>query len=233
MKTIMIVDDQLNVRTLVRDVLTAEGFRVVEAANGRQGLIVARRERPDLILLDVMMPEMGGYDFIRAYQKEGAAPIIVLTAKQEESDKVLGLELGADDYITKPFGMRELVARIRAVLRRTEAEDQIATILREGQLQLDRESHQVALAGQFVNLTPSEFELLGMLMSAPGRVFSRAQLLERLQGEESERVERTIDVHIKNLRAKIEADPAAPQYIETVFGVGYRFRAHPAESQAD
>jgi DNA-binding response OmpR family regulator len=225
MKTVLMVDDQPNVRRLIHDYLSQEGFRVVEAENGRLALIVARREAPNVILLDIMMPEMGGYEFLRAYRQEGNAPIILLTAKQEESDKVLGLELGADDYVTKPFGMRELVARIRAVLRRVEGDGQTkAEVLRAADIILDRGSYAVAVAGQPVSLTPSEFELLATLMSAPGRVFSRGQLLERLQGEEGESVERTIDVHIRNLRTKIEPTPGAPQYIETVFGVGYRFR---------
>ena len=226
MKTILIVDDQANVRLLIRDYLTQEGLRVVEAEHGRQALIVARREQPDLILLDLMMPEMGGYEFLRAYRKEGKAPIILLTAKQEESDKVLGLELGADDYVTKPFGMRELVARIHAVLRRVEG-DIVAEpeVLRAGDAMLDRGTYAVTVAGQPISLTPSEFELLATLMTTPGRVYTRAQLLERLQGDEGESVERTIDVHIRNLRAKIEPDPSTPRYIETVFGVGYRFRS--------
>jgi two-component system, OmpR family, alkaline phosphatase synthesis response regulator PhoP len=226
MKTVLVVDDQPNVRLLIREYLTQEGFRVVEAENGRQALLVARQEHPDLLLLDIMMPEMGGYEFVRAYRKEAATPIILLTAKQEESDKVLGLELGADDYVTKPFGMRELVARIHAVLRRVEGDPTgEPDVLRAADVVLDRGSHAVTVAAAPVSLTPSEFELLSLLMSAPGRVFSRAQLLEHLQGDEAESVERTIDVHIRNLRAKIEPNPATPQYIETVFGVGYRFRS--------
>ncbi len=232
MKTILMIDDQPNVRLLVRDYLTQEGFRVVEAENGRQALIVVRREQPDLILLDIMMPEMGGYEFLRAYRQEGSAPIILLTAKQEESDKVLGLELGADDYVTKPFGMRELVARIHAVLRRVDTGSLLpsgvgtSAILRAADVVLDHTTHHVTVGGQSVNLTPSEFDLLAILMAAPGRVFSRLQLLERLQGTDGESVERTIDVHIRNLRAKIEPMPSEPRYIETVFGVGYRFSEH-------
>ncbi|HKD74639.1 MAG TPA: response regulator transcription factor, partial [Ktedonobacterales bacterium] len=190
--------------------------------------LVARREQPDLILLDIMMPEMGGYEFLRAYRKEGKAPIILLTARQEESDKVLGLELGADDYVTKPFGMRELVARIHAVLRRVEGDaGDEPEVLRVASVVLDRGAYEVVVAEHLISLTPSEFELLATLMSAPGRVFSRGQLLERLQGAEGESVERTIDVHIRNLRAKIAVAPDTPRYIETVFGVGYRFRADP------
>jgi DNA-binding response OmpR family regulator len=226
MKTVLVVDDQANVRLLLRDYLTQEGFRVVEADNGRAALLVARHEQPAIILLDIMMPELGGYDFLRAYRREGKAPIILLTAKQEESDKVLGLELGADDYVTKPFGMRELVARVRAVLRRVEGEGTAdPQVLRASDVVLDRGAYSVTVAGRAVQLTPSEFELLATLLAAPGRVYSRAQLLERLQGDEGEGLERTIDVHVRNLRAKIESDPGEPRYIETVFGVGYRFHA--------
>lgn len=226
MKTVLMIDDQVNVRLLVRDYLTQESLRVVEAENGRQALLVARREQPDVILLDIMMPEMGGYEFMRAYRKESKTPIILLTARQEEADKVLGLELGADDYVTKPFGMRELVARIHAVLRRVGGDDDGATaVLRAAEVVLDRGAFAVTVAANSVSLTPSEFAILATLMSTPGRVYSRAQLLERLQGEDGESVERTIDVHIRNLRAKLTPPQGAAPYIETVFGVGYRFRA--------
>ena len=224
-KTILVVDDSASVRTLVREYLTAEGFRVVLANDGRAALFTARSEKPDLILLDIMMPEMTGYDFIRTYRKERTTPIILLTAKLDESDKVLGLELGADDYVTKPFGMRELVARINAVLRRAAATPVPSEILRAADITLDKGSRAVTVNDRAVNLTPSEFELLAVLMSSPGRVFSRSVLLDQVQGTTFEGVERTIDVHIRNLRTKIEPDPSKPIYIETVFGVGYRFRA--------
>jgi DNA-binding response OmpR family regulator len=223
-KTILVADDKANVRNLVRDYLEAEGFRVVIACNGREALYAARMEKPDLILLDIMMPEMSGYEFITAYRKERETPIILLTAKLEETDKVLGLELGADDYITKPFGMKELVARIHAVLRRaghtTVAGEEI---LSAGAIRLERQSRIVSVEGKTVSLTPSEFDLLVILMSSPGRVFSRSDLLAKLQGNTFENVERTMDVHIRNLRTKIEPDASKPVYIETVFGVGYRF----------
>ncbi len=222
-KTILVVDDKANMRTLVREYLTAEGFRVVTAGDGRQALFAARQEKPDLILLDIMMPEMDGYDFIRLYRREKNTPIILLTAKLEESDKVLGLELGADDYVTKPFGMRELTARVRAVLRRAGQEDLPSEVVRAADLTLDRGRRSVTVGQRSVNLTPSEFDLLAILMASPGRVFSRAELLIQLQGTAFEGVERTIDVHIRNLRTKIEPDPGEPRYIETVFGVGYRF----------
>jgi DNA-binding response OmpR family regulator len=227
-KTILVVDDKVNVRTLLREYLSEEGFHVVSASNGQEALYVARQEKPDLIILDIMMPEMGGYDFMRAYRKERETPIIMLTAKLDETDKVLGLELGADDYVTKPFGLKELVARIRAVLRRTSRVTMPPNVLRGGGITLNQDEHSVKVGEQFVDLTPSEFDLLRILMSAPGRVFSRLDLLERLQGTTFEGAERTIDVHIRNLRTKIEAQPSKPRHIKTVFGVGYRFRAGPA-----
>ncbi len=225
MQTILVVDDKANIRNLVRDYLEAEGFHVVIASNGREALYVARREKPDLILLDIMMPEMSGYDFIKAYRKECETPIILLTAKLDETDKVLGLELGADDYVTKPFGMKELTARIHAVLRRALRSPLEPDTLKSGSLYLDRSSRTVTVDGEPAFLTPSEFDLLYVLMSAPGRVFSRSDLLLKLQGTTFEGVERTIDVHIRNLRTKIENDPSHPQYIQTVFGVGYKFTA--------
>jgi DNA-binding response OmpR family regulator len=222
-KTILIVDDHISLRTLVADYLIEQSYRVVTASDGAEGLIVARRERPALVLLDIMMPNMDGYEFLRSFRREADTPVILLTARLAESDKVVGLELGADDYVTKPFGMKELVARVRAVLRRvsvqTQAPDEEYTI---GELQLRRGTRTVTVRRQRVSLTPSEFELLATLIAAPGRVFSREVLLERLQGNAYEGAERTIDVHIRNLRRKIEFDPMQPQYIQTVFGVGYR-----------
>jgi two-component system alkaline phosphatase synthesis response regulator PhoP len=226
-RTILIVDDKASVRKLVREYLTEEGFRVVTAENGQEALFAARHEKPDLILLDIMMPEMGGYDFMRVYAREKDTPIILLTAKLEESDKVLGLELGADDYVTKPFSMRELVARIRAILRRIEKSISPTEVLRAADVTLDRGSRQVTVGDHAVHLTPTEFDLLATLMSAPGRVFSRLDLLEHLQGIAFEGAERAIDVHIRNLRTKIEPNPGNPRYVETVFGVGYRFSAEP------
>jgi len=226
-KTILIVDDKANMRAMVRDYLVGENFRVIVAENGQQALFTARQEKPDLILLDIMMPQMDGYEFLRAYRKEQNTPVILLTARLEETDKVLGLELGGDDYITKPFGMRELVARIRAVLRRAGSDQPQEEVIRLGGVCLNRSSHEVWVNDRQVELTPSEFDLLAVLMAAPGRVFSRLDLLEKLQGTRFEGVARTIDVHVRNLRIKIEPDPGSPQYIETVFGVGYRFRPQP------
>ncbi len=224
-KTVLIVDDKKNIRKLVKEYLTQEGFRIVEATNGQEALYVTRQEKPDLILLDIMMPEMGGYDFMRIYAKEGDSPIILLTARLDESDKVLGLELGADDYVTKPFSMRELAARVRAILRRSEKQPRHADVLRAADVTLDRNSRLVIVANNSIDLTPSEFELLAVLMKSSGRAFSRAELLDHLQGTSFEGVERTIDVHIRNLRSKIEPEPRSPRYIETVFGIGYRFSA--------
>ena len=223
-KTILVVDDKANIRAMVSDYLTEENFRVVVAEDGQQALFVARHEKPDLILLDIMMPKMGGYDFLRAFRKEKNTPVILLTARLEESDKVLGLELGADDYITKPFGLRELVARINAVLRRAGGEAAADQMLRLGQITLDKGTREVKVSERKINLTPTEFDLLALLMQNPGQVYSRLDLLERLQDTSFEGVARTIDVHVRNLRTKIEVNPANPLYIETVFGVGYRIR---------
>jgi DNA-binding response OmpR family regulator len=224
-KTILIVDDKRSVQVMLKDYLGESGFRTVTADNGREALFVARHEKPDLILLDIMMPEMDGYDFLRLYRRERDTPVILLTARVEETDKVVGLELGADDYVTKPFGMAELVARIRAVLRRTDKEDREPDSLRVGDLTLDRTTHVVTVGKRRVDVTPSEFDLLGVLMKTPGRVFSRGELLEALKGNAYEGVERTIDVHIRNLRAKLEPNPDQPHYIMTIFGVGYRLHA--------
>ena len=228
-KTVLVVDDKASVRRLVQEYLTEEGFRVITATNGREALFTARHEKPDLILLDLMMPEMGGHEFMRLYTRESNTPIILLTAKIEESDKVLGLELGADDYVTKPFSMRELVARIRAVLRRADKAAPAAEILRAADITLDRGARRVTVADRAVSLTPTEFDLLAALMSTPGQVFSRAELLTELQGVTFEGIERTVDVHVRNLRCKIEPDPGNPRYVETVFGVGYRFVAGPGD----
>jgi len=222
-KKILVVDDKLELRTLLKSYLNQEGFDVVTANDGQEALYVARYEKPNLIILDLMMPEMGGYEFMRSYNREADTPVVILTAKIDENDKVLGLELGADDYVTKPFSPRELTARVRAVLRRSEKQASAQEILRIGAIELDWAGRITTVNGQMVVLTPSEFSLLGTLMATPGRVFSRLELLDRLQGTAYEGYERTIDVHIRNLRAKIEPDAANPIYIETVYGAGYRF----------
>jgi len=223
-KTIMIVDDEKRLVSLVKNYLTQEGYRVVTANDGKEALPIASREKPDLIVLDLMMPEMDGYGFMREHRKEFDTPIIMLTARVDDDERVIGLELGADDYITKPFRPRELVARVRAVLRRAGNSEPKGKVLQVADITLDRDTRMVTVASQSVDLTPSEFDLLAALMSSPGRVFSRLDLLDVIQGIRYEGYERTIDTHIKNLRAKIESEPRSPHYIETVYGVGYRFR---------
>jgi DNA-binding response OmpR family regulator len=223
-KTIMIVDDEKRLVSLVESYLAQEGYRVVSANNGKEALPIASHEKPDLIILDIMMPEMDGYGFMREHRKEMDTPIILLTARVDDDERVIGLELGADDYITKPFRPRELVARVRAVLRRAGKTEPQGKMLQVADITLDRDMREVTVASKSVDLTPSEFDLMTALMTSPGRVFSRLDLLDIIQGVRYEGYERTIDTHIKNLRAKIESDPRSPQYIETVYGVGYRFK---------
>ena len=222
-KTILVVDDEKRLVDLVEQYLAQEGYRVVTANNGKEALEVARQSQPDLIVLDLMMPEMDGYEFMRVRRAENNTPIIMLTARVEDEDKIIGLELGADDYVTKPFRPRELVARVRAVLRRAGESEPAAKVLKAAGIVLDREGRTVKVDTRFLDLTPSEFDILAALMSAPGRVYSRLDLLDIIQGVRYEGYERTIDTHIKNLRAKIESDSRDPRYIETVYGVGYRF----------
>ncbi|MCB0216230.1 MAG: response regulator transcription factor [Caldilineae bacterium] len=222
--TVLLVDDSASLRALVGDYLGAAGMRVVGVENGRVALEVARRERPDIVLLDLMMPQMDGLAFLEAFRAEHDTPVIVLSARLEEADKVLGLELGADDYLTKPFGMRELSARIQARLRRARSAPPRDAVLRLGEVSLDRAARTVHRGRRELSLTPTEFEILDALMSEAGRVLSRAQLQERLQGPAATGSERTVDVHVRNLRAKLEPDPAHPRFVETVFGQGYRFR---------
>lgn len=225
---ILVVDDELQIVRVVRSYLEKAGYRVLTASNGQDALFVARHEKPALVVLDLQMPQMDGLEFtrrIRAEQPDIA--IVMLTARVEEMDRILGLELGADDYVTKPFSPRELVARTRAVLRRTQATPSAPEVLNVGALTLDRGRREVTLAGESVALTPTEFDLLAAMMNAPGRAFSRADLLEAVQGVAFEAYERTIDAHIKNLRHKLEPDPAHPRYITTVRGVGYRLEEHP------
>jgi len=227
-KTILVVDDKASVRQLVRDYLGEQGYRVVTASNGREALYAARHENPDAILLDIMMPEMDGFQFLQAYRRERSVPVIIVTARVEESDTVLGLELGADDYVLKPFRMRELAARIKAVLRRAEPPDPNRQPVHVGDIVLDEGTHTVTVRGRPVSLTPTEFNLLGLLLRAPGQVFTREQLADRLAEVGYSGLERTLNVHVRNLRTKIEPDPDQPRYIETVFGVGYRlYRPEP------
>jgi DNA-binding response OmpR family regulator len=222
-KTVLVVDDEARLVSLVETYLTQSGFKVITAPNGREALAVARSHNPDLIILDIMMPEMDGYEFMRVYRAEHNTPIILLTARVDSDEKVVGLESGADDYMTKPFRPRELMARVKAVLRRSGDKEPIGKVLHVSDIILDRGAHAVQVAERYVDLTPSEFDLLAALMSAPGHVFSRLDLLDILQGVRYEGYERAIDLHIKNLRAKIEPLPGKPHYVETVYGVGYRF----------
>lgn len=222
-KLILVVDDNSSVRQLLKEYLTKQDFRVVMAENGQEALYVARHELPDLILLDIMMPKMDGFDFLRQFRQEKHTPIIIITAREEEADAVLGLELGADDYIVKPFRMRELVARIHAVMRRVDVENVIEQ-LHVGEIFLDQKAHQVTVRKTQVALTPIEFNLLAILMRSPGQVFNRSQLVDHLVDSGFTGLEQTLNVHIRNLRKKIEFEEDIPQYIETVFGVGYRFK---------
>jgi len=222
-KTVMVVDDEPRLVSLIESYLNQFGYRVVKAHDGEQALHVAAREKPDLIVLDIMMPKMDGYEFLRRHRQSANTPVIFLTAKVEDEDKVLGLELGADDYIIKPFRPRELMARIKAVLRRASLNEPVAEVLSGVDIVLDRTARSVQVAGQYIDLTPSEFDLLSALMSEQGKVFSRLDLLDFIQGVRYEGYERTIDLHIKNLRAKLDDHPRNPKYIQTVYGAGYRF----------
>ena len=225
-KTILLVDDEINLLSLLSDVLENEGFQIFTARNGRSALQIARQKRPNLIVLDLMMSNIDGYEFLRLHRQEYDTPVIILSAKIEEIDKLLGLKLGADDYVTKPFSPKELAARVQAVLRRTNSDSKGLQVLQVADVILDQSMHTVTIAGDLVNLTPTEFDLLAILLAVPGRVFSRVELLEKLEESILEGYERTVDVHIKNLRSKIEPNPKKPRYIETVYGVGYRFSAN-------
>jgi len=222
-KRILVVDDEPKIVALARDYLEHAGFSVRIAHDGRSALAAARGERPDLIVLDLGLPEIDGLDVARTLRGESSVPIVMLTGRSDESDKLVGLEIGADDYVTKPFSPKELVARVRAVLRRTERPQQSTDIVRAGDVVLDLPRMRVTVDGRVVELTPTEFELLATLAREPGRVFTRAQLLDAVHGVAFESYERAIDAHIKNIRRKLEPEPATPRYVLTVYGVGYRF----------
>src|SRR5436190_22487070 len=227
--TILVVDDEPRIVQLVRDYLEHGGFTVLTAADGPTALRAARTGRPDLVVLDLGLPGLDGLDVTRALRREGDVPIIMLTARTEESDKLVGLELGADDYLTKPFSPKELVARVRAVLRRVEGMRQPADVIRVGDdVELDVARMEARFGGRQVDLTRTEFQLLATMARQPGRVFTRAQLLEAVRGVAVESYERAIDAHVKNIRRKIEPDPRSPPHLVTVFGVGYRFSEPPA-----
>lgn len=227
MKTILVVDDETKITQLTRDYLESAGFRVITAHDGLSALTFAKAEKPDLVVLDLGLPKKDGLDVTREIRKDSGSlsrtPIIMLTARGEESDKLVGLELGADDYVVKPFSPKELVARVRAVLRRAEADPAPAEILRARDVLLDVPRLRATRAEDVIDLTPTEFQLLTALAAQPGRVFTRAQLLDAVRGVAVESYERAIDAHIKNIRRKLEPDPRQPQYVLTVYGVGYKF----------
>jgi two-component system, OmpR family, alkaline phosphatase synthesis response regulator PhoP len=223
-KKILVVDDEPHIVRVLKGYLESAGFQVITAFDGAEALAAFRHAVPDLIVLDLMLPQVDGLDVARAIRREGNVPIIMLTARVDEADRLIGLELGADDYVTKPFSPREVVARVRAVLRRAGGGPEPAgRTLSTGDVSLDMDKRQASVAGRLVELTPTEFDLLAVLVESPGRVFSRMQLLDKLQGYAYEGYERTIDAHVKNLRQKIEADPKHPSYVLTVYGLGYKF----------
>jgi DNA-binding response OmpR family regulator len=222
-ETILIIEDEPKICKLARDYLDQSSYRTLVAAEGDTGLAMARREHPDLIVLDLMLPGMDGLDVCRALRRESDVPIIMLTARSEEADRLIGLELGADDYITKPFSPRELVARVRALLRRAKGTVYQSGVIRAGDLTIDIDAHRVTRGEDVIHLTRFEFNLLRALAQNPGQMYSRAQLLEKLHGVAYNGYDRSIDAHIKNLRRKIEVDPADPKYILTIYGIGYKF----------
>ncbi len=222
MQTLLVIEDDRDLVRILKGYLEQAGYRVLAAYDGRLGLQMALEEAPDLVILDLMLPGMDGFEICRELRRRSEVPILMLTARVEETDRVLGLELGADDYVTKPFSPREVVARVRAILRRAQRPPQAPKVLRQGELELDPEGHVARLKGEELDLTPTEFRLLQTLMEAPGRAFSREQLLEALGEPWND--PRTVDSHIRNLRRKLGEDPSRPRYIETVYGVGYRFR---------
>ncbi len=223
MPTILIIEDEPELVKVLRTYLENAGFVVETAFRGDTGLSLWEQKRPDLVLLDLNLPGLDGIDVAREIRRKENTPIVMLTARVEEMDQLIGLELGADDYITKPFSPRVVVAKVRAVLRRLDASEALPQRVRVADIEIDLDEHRVTRAEVLVEVTPTEFELLTTLAAQPGRAFSRLQLLEATQGTAYEGYERTIDAHIKNLRAKLEIDPKNPRYIETIFGIGYRF----------
>jgi DNA-binding response OmpR family regulator len=220
---ILVVDDELDIVKVVRAYLEQSDFRVITASDGEQALAVFRHEQPDLIVLDLNLPKLNGLDVCRAIRRNSNVPIIMLTARVDETDRLIGLEIGADDYIVKPFSPREVVARVRTVLRRSTSAPEQPALITVSDLTIDPLKHEVRLHGRSIDLTPSEFNILLALASQPGRAFSRMELLDAAQGEAYAGYERSIDVHIKNLRQKLGDEPRAPTHILTVYGVGYKF----------
>jgi two-component system, OmpR family, response regulator len=226
-KKILVVDDEKRIVEIVKAYLERDGFTVIAAYDGRSAIDLALKEHPDFVILDLMLPEVNGWDVCRALRKESDVPVIMLTARDDTTDKIVGLELGADDYVTKPFDPKELVSRVRAVLRRSESKAVASGIIHLGELKIDADRRSVYRGDVFIELTSTEFDLLLALARSPGRVYTRMQLLEKIQGEAYEGYERTVDSHIKNLRKKIEKDPNHPKYIVTVHGAGYKLEENP------
>ena len=222
MHTVLVVDDEPKIAQLARDYLEHAGFAVVTAGDGSSAVHVARTRRPDLVVLDLGLPGLDGLDVLRSIRSAGGTPVIIVTARDTELDKLLGLELGADDYVTKPFSPRELVARVRAVLRRSERAAEPKDRIEVGDLGLDVPRLRATVRGRPIDLTPTEFSLLATMAREPGRVFTRSQLLDAVHGVAFEAYERAIDAHVKNLRRKLEPEPSRPRYVLTVYGVGYR-----------
>jgi len=222
MKTVLVVDDEPQIAEIARDYLRLAGFDVIVAGDGVRALEAARGRRPDLVVLDLGLPSLDGLDVTRTLRRESDVPIIMLTARVTEDDRLQGLEIGADDYITKPFSPRELVARVRAVLRRSERQHAEGDLLRVADLVLDAARLSVRRGDEPIDVTPTEFQILATLARHPGRVFTRSQLLDAARGTDAEAYERAIDSHVKNIRRKLERDPHAPQYLETVYGIGYK-----------
>jgi DNA-binding response OmpR family regulator len=227
-KTILVVDDELRIVELARDYLEHAGFAVITAADGPSALMMARTRKPDVVVLDLGLPGMDGLDVARTLRRESSVPILMLTARDDELDRVLGLEIGADDYVTKPFSPRELVARIRAILRRIDRQAEPGDRIQAAGVLIDLARMRVEIEGRTVDLTPTEFQLLVTLARQPGRIFTRSQLLDAIHGIAFESYERAIDAHVKNLRRKLEPDPGRPRYVLTVYGVGYRLAEEPA-----
>ena len=228
--SVLVVEDEPKIAELLRLYLERDGYQVHAAADGNVALESFTRKRPDLVILDLNLPGIDGLEVCRQIRRESSLPIIMLTARDEEADKLIGLELGADDYVTKPFSPREVVARVRAVLRRSAVSEQQSngtTVVKVGDLALDPERHEARRGEKLLDLTPTEFRLLEVLMANRGRVYTRLQLLDLVQGEAFEGYERTIDAHVKNLRQKIEPDPQHPSHVLTVYGVGYKFAEQP------
>lgn len=223
-RKILIIDDDVKIVEMLKIYLEKEGFEIVTAFDGWQAVEVSREQKPDLAVLDLMLPGLSGWEVCKKIREQSKMPIIMLTARDSETDKLLGLELGADDYVTKPFSLRELVARVKAVLRRTGGELAEANLINTGEIVIDLEQHTVKRGKTYIDITPTEFKIISTMAGYPGKVFTRLQLIDLVQGYSFEGYERTIDTHIKNLRKKVEPDSKNPTYILTVFGVGYKFR---------